>query len=306
MKCPGWSGRSTTHIDSPTALVAVLIDTNVRQWPTRGGRAAAVVAWCLVAMAQPTAVLAQSDSSRVLISGVILDPQRKPIEGAEVRVVGSRLLATSGATGLFRLLAPRDKEVLVHVRRVGYKAQLLKTVGDWRGAIVLEPGAFELPEIQVVARYAKPARYAATTKYDDYFRRRRQGIGQFIDREEIDRKAPLAVAELLTGRAGIKVSVRPAGQGTTVFFARCNEYPPRINVYLDGRKLIPIGGMGGGPSVLSSRRGASSPMIGEMLERVDVHDVELMEIFRGPGELPPEYNDGNCGAIVIWTRQGGQ
>ena len=43
--------------------------------------------------------------------------------------------------------------------------------------MLLEPGKFELPEIEVTARYAKPARYAGTNKYDDYFRRRRIGFG---------------------------------------------------------------------------------------------------------------------------------
>jgi len=168
------------------------------------------------------------------------------------------------------------------------------------------PGVFELPELRVVARYAKPARYAATAKYDDFFRRRRQGIGQFIDREEIDRRAPMEVIDLLQGRAGIKVSAQAPGMGSTIFFARCNEYPPKINVYVDGRKLFARSSLEGGPSVVSARRGTSTSIIGEMLERIDVHDVELMEIFRGPGELPPEYNDGNCGAIAIWTRQGAQ
>jgi hypothetical protein len=31
----------------------------------------------------------------------------------------------------------------------------------------------------------------------------------------------------------------------------------------------------------------------------------MIALFRGPSELPPEFNDGNCGAIAIWTRSGG-
>jgi len=65
--------------------------------------------------------------------------------------------------------------VLLQLRRPGYRAQLLKLDGDWSGRVLLEPGVFELPEIKVTGRYAKPARYAGTTKYDDYFRRRRIG-----------------------------------------------------------------------------------------------------------------------------------
>lgn len=246
---------------------------------------------------------AQSDSARVIISGVVVDPMRNPVEGAEIRVVGSTLTAVSSAAGTFRLLVPRAQEILLHVRRPGFRAQLLKTAGAWTGAVLLQPGVFELPEIRVTARYAKPARYSATYKYDDYFRRRRQGIGDFIDREEIDRRAPFTTADLLSGRPGIKASASAPGTGTWIYFARCNEYPPQVNVYIDGRKVI-ARSIEGGPSVLSARRAQSNPIIGEMLERIAVQDIEMMEIFRGPSELPPEFNDGNCAAISIWTRQG--
>jgi len=44
-------------------------------------------------------------------------------------------------------------------------------------------------------------------------------------------------------------------------------------------------------------------MVGTILDRIPIGDIELIEIFRGPGELPPEFNEGNCGAISVWTRQ---
>jgi len=48
----------------------------------------------------------------------------------------------------------------------------------------------------------------------------------------------------------------------------------------------------------------SNGKVGKILERISPSDIEMMEIFRGPGELPGEFNNGNCGAISIWTRQG--
>ena len=45
-------------------------------------------------------------------------------------------------------------------------------------------------------------------------------------------------------------------------------------------------------------------MVGTLLDRVPAGDIEMIEIFRGPGELPPEFNEDNCGAIAIWARQG--
>lgn len=244
----------------------------------------------------------QADTSRVRISGFVVDPMRQPIEGAEVRLAGTAIGTFSARDGAFSLMVPRAKESLVQVRRPGFRAQLLKFDGRWVGTVLLEPGRYELPEISVTARYAKPAAYAATYKYDEVFRRRRIGLGQFVSRDEIDKRGATEVGQLLEGKAGIRVSINPLGAGTSVVFARCN--PPKINGYLDGRKLIPRISDGylaeGLPQAASSVRS----LVGEMLDRVAVSDVEMIEIFRGPGELPGDFNDGNCGAISIWTRQG--
>ena len=47
--------------------------------------------------------------------------------------------------------------------------------------------------------------------------------------------------------------------------------------------------------------------VGEMLSRVNQHDIENIEIYRGPAEVPPEINTetARCGgAIAMWTRRG--
>lgn len=266
-----------------------------------------VLFFCLQA---PALIRAQDEALRVRIGGVVLNPMRQPIEGAEVRLEDGSVTTFTSTSGTFRLSVRRAKEILVRVRRPGYKSQLLRFEGDWQGEVLLVPGVYELPEVVTIGRYAKPGRYAGTQKYDDFFRRRRQGLGQFITREEIDRRAPVMVAQILEGRSGIRVSINPSAEGTTVSFARCNELPAMISIYIDGRKLAGlIDPDVGSVSVLSKRReGDSRPpgnsRVGDALERIPVSEIEMMEIFRGPGELPPEFNDGNCGAIAIWTRQG--
>jgi len=275
----------------------------------------------LMSLTPSVPLRAQSDTTQILIAGTILDPLRKPIEGVEVRIPGTGSSVLSSPAGTFRLRVPKAAVVLFQLRRPGYNSQLLKTSGDWSGTVIMEPGAFELPEVQVTARYAKPAKYAGTAKYDDYFRRRRQGLGEFIDREEIDRRFAAQTAELVQGRPGVKVTISPSGMadGTVVMFARCNGVPPKINVYVDGRKLQPEmdrakevqqptgGGRGytGDDDQLIERALRARSIVGEMLSRINPGDIEMIEIFRGPSELPPEFNDGNCGAIAIWTRSGG-
>lgn len=250
-------------------------------------------------------LLAQADTTRVTISGTVVDADRKPLEGVDVRLIGDTTRHSTSASGTFRLYGSRGVELLLQFRRVGFNAQLLKVTGDWSGTVLMTPGAFALPDVQVNARNAKPAQYADTRKYDDFFRRRRQGFGQFISRDDIDKRNALHTPEILEGKPGIRVDVQ-TGRGTMVAMARCNEYPPQINVYVDGAKQYPIGGQKAPRESLG--RVFKDPEIagstGEMLNRVNPSDIEMIEIFRGPGELPPEFNDGNCAAIVIWTRQG--
>jgi len=268
-----------------------------------------------------SSLAAQADTGRIMIAGTVLDPLRNPIEGAEIRIVGGGPSALSSPAGTFRIFVPRAKQILVQVRRPGYRAQLLALDGEWSGTVLLQPGVFELPEVKVTARYAKPAKYAGTAKYDDYFRRRRIGFGQFISREDIERRNPFRTIEILQAQPGIRTSIHPPGAayGSVVAFARCSEFPPKINVYVDGRKLMPEGrssvgtesifnrmrSENGGDDALGNQR-RTMAAVGEMLDRISPGDIELIEIFRGPGELPGEFNDGNCGAISIWTRWAGR
>src|SRR5439155_17589126 len=98
----------------------------------------------LAALAAPAPIKSQTDTTRVLITGTVIDPLHNPVEGAEVRVVGANLSALTSAQGTFRLSAPSAREILVQVRRPGYNAQLLKLDGEWNGTVLLEPGKFEL------------------------------------------------------------------------------------------------------------------------------------------------------------------
>ena len=168
--------------------------------------------FCLFMTTLPVDLFArQADSGSAWISGVVVDPLRRPVEGAEVRIARTGLATLSLPNGTFRLAVATGDPVLVLVRRPGYKAQLLSIRAPWTGTVQLGPGAFELPEILVTVRHAKPAEYAGTTKYDDFFRRRRLGLGEFIDRAEIERRSPTRAVEVLQGRAGIRVDLRPRG-----------------------------------------------------------------------------------------------
>ena len=43
-------------------------------------------------------------------------------------------------------------------------------------------------------------------------------------------------------------------------------------------------------------------IVGEMLDRINPAQIELIEVYRGVSDLPGEFHDDNCAAIVIWTK----
>jgi outer membrane cobalamin receptor len=149
-----------------------------------------------------------------------------------------------------------------------------------------------LPEITVEAdRFAKPPRYAATTKYDDFFRRRKSGFGTFITREAIEKMNAFHTHEIIRNIPGVRVSSMSGDPETVrVSFVRCNGGRSNVAVYIDGQRLIPRG-----------ERGQSGD-VAEMLSRISAPQIEMMEVYRGTAEVPGELSEDACAAVVIWTR----
>jgi len=263
---------------------------------------------------------------------VVRSLQGEPVDGAEILVQGGPVRARSGPDGQFVLNGlPIGRQVLIF-RRIGYRPEALAVdvTADPRplGPVVMEAGAFKLPEITVTARYAKPARYANTTKYDEFYRRRKIGGGIFLDRDLVDQRFVGNTFQMFEGLAGVYVDVQPPGVGSKLWFTRCNESPPAIGVWVDGVRLLPPWGIGSGYGVGAGRgRVGATPnaasaladgatadrasdlrsrFVEEVINSVSPADIEAIEVYKGPSGLPGEFNHGdNCGAIVIWTREGG-
>lgn len=279
-------------------------------------------------LAVPGVVKAQ-DGARV--SGVVRSAQGDPVGDAEILVQGTALRALSAADGRFAISGlPLGRQVLVF-RRIGFRPEALAVdvTIDPRalGPVVLEPGAYQLAEIVVSAKYAKPERYAGTTKYDDFYRRRKIGGGIFLDRDLVDQRFVGNTFQMFTGLAGVHVDVQPPGVGSKLWFTRCNESPPAIGVWVDGVRMPPPWGISSGYGISRGRQGAApnaagavsdggaptsaendlrSRFVEEVINSVSPADIEAIEVYKGPAGLPGDFNHGdNCGAIVIWTKEGG-
>jgi outer membrane cobalamin receptor len=111
----------------------------------------------------------------------------------------------------------------------------------------------------------------------DYERRHRYGPGYLVTREEIERRQPRFLTEVLHRiPGGMVVSTPPHGY-TLLLRGLC-----RPDVWLDGVKLT----------------GVTS--IDQLLSPLDVEAVEVYHGF----DLPVEFGVNPCGGVLIWTRMG--
>ncbi|HLB55062.1 MAG TPA: TonB-dependent receptor, partial [Gemmatimonadales bacterium] len=233
------------------------------------------------------------------IRGRVTTSNGVPLPGAEVTISGDSLGATTDSGGRFVLRNVAPGEWVIRVRRIGFRAQDLSArlaPGERKEVTVaLTPGAYRLPEVEVTARFAKPIEYAWTTKYDDFFRRQRVGLGYYIGRKDIERRPATQTAELLFGVPGLQVKLGAPGlTPNAIRTTRCAN----LSVWIDGWEVQ-------GEKV--GRRMYGDPttpaeVTGVKLERIRPLEIEMIEVYTSPARGQAEFVGSSCGAIMIWTR----
>ncbi len=238
-----------------------------------------------VAAAQAIAERAAETRARVArLEGVVVDTLGYPVEAAEVDVMGTEHRSTTDREGRFAIDGIPPGQQLIRARKLGYRVQYFGIrlqagqVAEGRIGLVREPQV--LGEIVVTGRYGKPARYANTAKYDDFYRRRATASGRFLTREDIDKSAAGRISELLRAIPGVRVSFATPGMAEEVSFLNCA--PSSVSVWIDGQRL--------------------TGLVGEILPLIAPLDIEALEVYQRQSIIPPQFRDNACAAIVMWTR----
>ena len=211
----------------------------------------------------------------------VIDSAGRPVSGADVQVMGTSLRTSSDDSGRFALLAVPPGKAILKVRRLGF-AELTIPISVTPGLAgenryKMMPVAEDLKKVVVRASSLKPERYAKTGRFDSFYRRRAEGLGTFLTREDIDARNAQKSEDLLRMVTGVRIRYR--GNVPFVQFLRCDQ----VNVYIDGiRSHDPFRDFA-----------AMSPL-----------EIEAMEIYHGLATVPPEFSPkpNDCGAIVVWTR----
>ena len=250
----------------------------------------------LAALAGSATGLAAQGRARdsVAIVGQVHDDRGRLLSGVEVIVNRRERRATTDSAGRFTIIVtPTDSSV--GFRRIGYHPMLvglkpLPPAGDTI-LVALNASQVELPELIVTAAPSKPLRYAGTTKYDEFFLRKKIGFGTFLSREDLDRKFVMSTPELLQGIPGVRVSIGAPGakDANRIQFVRCPQ-ADGIAVFVDGTRQIPPSTHGDEPALI------------DMLSRISPAEIEMIEVYRGVAEIPGVYHWDGCAVVAVWTK----
>lgn len=184
----------------------------------------------------------------------------------------------TGPQGQYALTAPRGG------------AFRLQFVGPGYGSVVSPEFSLAAGETRIQGLEAVPLRAVAMdtvivegrpvpSRLAGFYQRKAGGLGAFVEREEIERWNPSQPTDVL--RRMNTVNLVPTDLGYRVVSRRDQRCAPAV--FLDGI-YMGTGAEFDFDAVLTTEQ------------------IEGVETYSGAGQIPPEFNRGDCGAVVVWTR----
>jgi hypothetical protein len=215
-----------------------------------------------------------------VLRGVVRRPDGEPLEGARLTFWGSGVEVATTSTGAYRMQELPAGTYTMEARALGFLPQRHaidimegnETVTDLR----LESFGTYLDTVKVTAR-----RVFASREMRDFEERRKRGFGTFLDEDDIEKRNPFFMADLLRMTPGVQVIPGQFGSRILMrgmgFSAFC--YPA---VFIDGMKVMNVDG--------------------DIDAFVNVQEIRAMEVYPRGGSVPVQFQtlDG-CGSLVIWT-----
>lgn len=260
------------------------------QWQTYSGpeiRSRAnlrLVMWMLAVVALSIACLpVHSAAAQGRVAGVVRDTSGVGIAGAEISLTGTDVRAESDEEGKFLLTRVPVGEAAIRVRRLGFTPTSASVVVRDNTTAPLSITVTEVArELRPVVVHAQQHR-TYTGYLAGFYERRDRGFGRFITGEQILKRNPLELTDMLRMVPGLHVS--SPGIGDASVRIRGNQCAPLV--WIDGMAA----------SAAEYDLDAISPM-----------SVAGMEIYSGIASVPIQFvvpfGRTPCGTILIWSRQG--
>src|SRR5688572_2669882 len=217
-----------------------------------------------------------------MVTGFVTDSVGNPVFGAAVSIVGTSLSAMTDQRGQFRITGVPTGVVEIRARRLGFvptvrEAQVTPQATAHR--VDLRMSALPTTLRPVVVQADRVEYRGRLAGY--YERLQRRSTGQFISREEIDRKEHRSLSRLLAQVAGINAFQLRRGGGVV----RMRGQNCRPLVWLDGVPL-PAGEVD--------------------LDAFPASTIHGIELYLGSTTAPLDYTahrgQSSCGTILLWSR----
>ena len=232
---------------------------------------------------QPPAV--QTIQRPSSVHGLVRDSADTPIPFATVVWGEARQVITTSDSGSFALTDIPSGKTRFTVRRLGYVPvdfDLILKPGMLKPVVVhMSPMAPALTTVDVEAHGAtgddpyRDDRFRAT----GFFDRKAHLSGYFITPDEVERRRPTYVSDLMHGVPGVTLVGTP--HSPSARYVSSSEHC-RMQVYLDGHP---------------------APDGDEFVAGSDVKAVEIYtSLLRASDKFLPSPQKGYCGSIVVWTK----
>jgi hypothetical protein len=218
------------------------------------------------------------------LTGRVLDEQGVPVPNVEIAIAKLSRATRTDTAGKYTLALVPPGSYDVAFRRVSY-APMMFTIDISQGDTTeAEVKMNAVPQAMTTVHVEESRENVRDLGgFED---RRKLGVGRYVTREEIERRNPQVLSDMLRTMPG--VMVKPAGMGRSVLrFSRAEgrgrsgDCPPTY--FIDGTMAV-----------------------GYNLDDMSVSDVEAIEIYSGVSTLPAQFAKARstimCGTVVIWTR----
>lgn len=202
---------------------------------------------------------------------------------------GRRVVAND--SGVFAFAAPRGVKMDLEVRRLGYRPHRMEflPLGDTAIEVVLATTAPRLDAVRTIARQTTGL---AMTGFYSRLTDQEHGTnsGVFITPEEIERRAPAQVSQLLSAVQGVRLGRGRRDSRLVVYGQRGCQFA----TYLDG---VPM-------NRYASVRGDTLVFIDDV---VSASDLAAVEVYTRGTKAPSQFQslNGSCGVLLLWTKRGG-
>ena len=253
------------------------MQTSTRSWFALAA-CTVLLAPCVARAQAPAPAPATLPTSRALV-GLVRDSVGHAIPLAEVRARGNVLVARSDDSGRFHVAQMPAGARGVFVRRLGFTPQrmlITPSTGVTDSIVVtLVAVATALPSVVAMERHDSLSKSVLS----EFWARRARGFGQFVTRDDIERRGGMRFTDLVREVPSVRVLNMHGRSELRFSRSVIRDCPPQY--WVDG---IPI------------EKGSADEFTPD--------NVEAIELYSGPATTPPQFvtRGMTCGTIVVWTR----